>query len=684
MFKSRLFIKFFSAIILIILMFAILYYMLSVPYIKGKVYEIEKANVKTIMDNVYELVKNSDNGLEAYKEAALQARKEELSNVLLIVEQYINSVNREVKEGIISKKDAEKKILTQVRNFRFRNNDYVFIIDYNERMLSNPTFDDPKLQGIDVSRLVDADGKHLVSEMLEIASKNGEGYYTYKWKRLGTATPIDKLTYFRKIPQWNWVIGTGVYIDDIENVVNLREKSIIEDLRRILRKVKLAKTGYVYIFDKNFVGLIHPNKKLENVSTLSIIDPVTHKPLVPEIAAAAGKPEGFKYKWDKPTDPGHYIYDKISWVQFYKPLGWYICSSVYVDELERSSVILRNRILAVAFMGLLVLIPIGYGLSRKLISPLRELYVTALKVKEGDLMAKSGINSNDEIGILSNTFNDMIDRLKERTYELQKAYDELKKMDEMKSSFLSSVSHELRTPLTSVLGFAEIIKDSLETVIFPLIPLDDKKVKRTVNRINDNINIIISEGERLTTLINDVLDLTKMEAGKMVWKSEPINMGDLLNHAVRATSALFRGKDSIKLMIKTEENLPNTVGDYDRIIQVMINLISNAVKFTLEGSITLKAGAEAGFLVLSVIDTGMGIPLVDQDKVFEKFKQLGDTLTDKPRGTGLGLPICREIVEHHGGRIWVESAHGKGSTFSFLLPLAGTKVDIPIERGCNV
>ncbi|MBF0564659.1 MAG: cache domain-containing protein [Nitrospirae bacterium] len=686
MFKSRLFIKFFSAIMLLILMFTILYYMLSVPYIKGKVYEIEKTNAKTVMDNVYELIKSSDNGLEAYKDATLQARKEELKNILLIVEQYINSVNREVKEGVISKKAAREKILTQVRNFKFRNNDYIFIIDYNGRMLSNPTYD-PKLQGIDQSRLVDVDGKHLLPDMLEIASKKGEGYYSYKWRRVGTATPIDKLSYIKKIPEWDWVMGTGVYIDDIENVVNLREKSIIEDLRRILKKVKLAKTGYIYIFDTNYFNLIHPNKTLENVSAKNFLNPVTRKPLLPEIANVADKPEGFKYKWDKPNDPGHFIYDKISWVRFYKPLGWYICSSVYVDELERSSIILRNRILVVAFTGLLVLIPIGYGLSRKLIGPLRELYITALKVKDGDLTAKSRLKSNDEIGILSDTFNGMIERLrfnidtldskvKERTDELQKAYDELKKLEEMKSSFLSSVSHELRTPLTSVLGFAEIIKESFENIVVPAVNPDNKKVKRAISRISENTGIIISEGERLTSLINDVLDITKMEAGKMVWKCEPINVKDLLKHAARATSSLFRKRDSVMLIIDMEENLPDTLGDYDRIIQVMINLISNAVKFTQEGPITLTAGRQADFLVLSVIDTGIGIPLGQRDEVFEKFKQLGNTLTDKPRGTGLGLPICREIVEHHGGRIWVESSPGEGSTFSFTLPIIKMQIAV--------
>ncbi|MBF0568017.1 MAG: HAMP domain-containing histidine kinase [Nitrospirae bacterium] len=266
--------------------------------------------------------------------------------------------------------------------------------------------------------------------------------------------------------------------------------------------------------------------------------------------------------------------------------------------------------------------------------------------------------------------------MKERTTELQAAYDKLKALDELKSAFLSNVSHELRTPLTSIYGFAEIIKESFEKTVLPHVNIEGKKVERSVRNINENIAIIISESERLTSLINNLLDLTKMEAGKMVWKKDIINVQDLLNHAVRVTSSLFQRKDSSALIIESEKNIPDTVGDYDRILQVVINLISNAIKFSTDGDITLRADCRSGgHLTVSVSDKGAGIPIEEQEMVFEKFKQLGDTLTNKPTGTGLGLPICKEIVEHHGGRIWVSSAQGQGSIFSFTLPVIRTGQD---------
>lgn len=240
--------------------------------------------------------------------------------------------------------------------------------------------------------------------------------------------------------------------------------------------------------------------------------------------------------------------------------------------------------------------------------------------------------------------------------------------NEAKSAFLSTVSHELRTPLTSVLGFAKIIQKRLEEKIFPLVDKTEPKTERTLNQVSENLNVVISEGERLTSLINDVLDLAKIEAGKMNWNQEEVALPEVVERAIASTNSLFAHKN-LKLIREIEGNIPSIIGDSNKLIQVVINLISNAVKFTDEGSVTCSIRQEGNEIITSVKDTGMGIAPGDFGAVFEQFKQIGgDTLTDKPKGTGLGLPICKEIVEHHGGRIWLESEVGKGSTFSFAIP----------------
>jgi len=252
--------------------------------------------------------------------------------------------------------------------------------------------------------------------------------------------------------------------------------------------------------------------------------------------------------------------------------------------------------------------------------------------------------------------------------EAEKASKIAEKANEAKSAFLSTVSHELRTPLTSVLGFAKIINKRLNDKIFPIVDHGDPKTEKTIAQINENLQVVISEGERLTHLINDVLDLAKIEAGRMEWDQENVSLAEVVERAVLATTSLFDQK-GIKLIKKIDNNIPDIIGDPDKLIQVVINLFSNAVKFTEKGNVTCEVSQKDNEVIVSVSDTGIGIAPEDYGAVFEQFKQVGgDTLTDKPKGTGLGLPICKEIVEHHGGRIWVESKIGKGSTFSFAIP----------------
>jgi signal transduction histidine kinase/HAMP domain-containing protein len=256
--------------------------------------------------------------------------------------------------------------------------------------------------------------------------------------------------------------------------------------------------------------------------------------------------------------------------------------------------------------------------------------------------------------------------------DAQKARSEAEAANESKSTFLANVSHELRTPLTSILGFARIVQKRLEERIFPSFEIQEPRVAKAVTQVRDNLQIILDESHRLTTMINNVLDLSKIEAGKMDWKTEIVNMNQVMEMTVHATASLFEGKP-LHLVLEIEPDLPGVRGDRDKLIQVMINLISNAVKFTRKGKVTLSAHTDGDHVEISVVDTGIGIADEDMPIIFEKFKQVGDTLTDKPRGTGLGLPISKEIVEHHGGQIWAKSKPGYGSTFSFSLPVKETK-----------
>jgi signal transduction histidine kinase len=239
---------------------------------------------------------------------------------------------------------------------------------------------------------------------------------------------------------------------------------------------------------------------------------------------------------------------------------------------------------------------------------------------------------------------------------LAAAHQQLLSVDEMKTNFLANVSHELRTPLTSIRSFSELLLDYE----------DDPAVHR------EFLLIINSESERLTRLVNDVLDITKIEGGHMDWQMATLDVSALVRHSARSFGPLI-ATEQLTLELDIDDDVPPVYGDRDRLHQVVANLLSNAMKFTSVGSITLKTALGDDAVLISVTDSGVGIALEDQERVFEKFQQVGDTLTDKPRGTGLGLAICRDIVTYHQGWLRVESAPGSGSTFTVGLPIGDAR-----------
>ena len=242
------------------------------------------------------------------------------------------------------------------------------------------------------------------------------------------------------------------------------------------------------------------------------------------------------------------------------------------------------------------------------------------------------------------------------TAELRSANRRLQELDLLKDDFVSTVTHELRTPLTSIRAFSEILHDN------PALETGQRE---------KFLGIIIKESERLTRLINQVLDLAKIESGKAEWQSGEIELREVLDDALPAASQLFKEKN-ITVDLRVPADLPLVIADRDRLIQVMLNLLSNAAKFCNEnGRVKVAISQVRGNLRIDVEDNGIGISAEDQNFIFEKFRQVGDTLTQKPQGTGLGLPICRQIIQHFGGRLWVESTPGNGATFSFTLPLDG-------------
>ena len=245
--------------------------------------------------------------------------------------------------------------------------------------------------------------------------------------------------------------------------------------------------------------------------------------------------------------------------------------------------------------------------------------------------------------------------LEAATAELREANERLRELDRMKDDFISTVTHELRTPLTSIRALSEMLHED------PRLELSDRK---------RFLGIIVNEAERLTRLINQILDMAKLESGRAEWTSGDVDVGEVAREAMDSLGQLFRDKGVI-LEGDLPAHGPVVQVDRDRLTQVMINLLSNAVKFVSgeRGRVGVKVSTDGGQVRVAVSDNGPGLTPEECSVIFEKFRQGGNTMTDKPKGTGLGLPISRQIVEYFGGNLWVESRPGKGADFIFTVPL---------------
>jgi signal transduction histidine kinase len=244
-------------------------------------------------------------------------------------------------------------------------------------------------------------------------------------------------------------------------------------------------------------------------------------------------------------------------------------------------------------------------------------------------------------------------RIVEEASQLRLVNEQLKSLDRLKDDFMSSVTHELRTPLTSIRALAELMQDDAE--------MDGAQRQQF-------LAIVVAEAERLSRLVNQVLDMAKIESGHAEWHNTQVDLRALLQHAALTTAELFHERGA-ELQLELPDAAPSLRADPDRLLQVLLNLLSNAVKFVPDsaGRVVLRLRCDDRAAVMEVQDNGPGVPAAQQTLIFEKFRQGGDP-ANRPQGTGLGLPISRQIVEHFGGRMWLRSDPGQGACFGFELP----------------
>ncbi|NWF69801.1 MAG: HAMP domain-containing protein [Chloroflexi bacterium] len=322
-----------------------------------------------------------------------------------------------------------------------------------------------------------------------------------------------------------------------------------------------------------------------------------------------------------------------------------------VENATNSAVIT----VAVIFLLALAAIPatILY-LDRSVTQPLNKLMIVVGALRGGNLTVRSKLNTQDEIGQLATTLNQLADTVQEKIAVSEAAREQAERSDQVKSAFLASMSHELRTPLNSIINFTRFVADG------DTGPVNEQQAELLTD--------VIGSAKHLLALINDVLDMSKIEAGSLnLFIEEDIDLKLLLESALSTARSLLANKP-VRLHADIAADLPLMRVDRHRILQILLNIVSNACKFTEEGEIQIRAQRSGDEVLISVADTGPGIAPEDQALVFEAFKQTTTGLR-QAGGTGLGMPIAKNLAEIHGGRLWLESVVGQGATFYVALPV---------------
>lgn len=519
-----------------------------------------------------------------------------------------------------------------------------------------PDFSDQNLLN-----LTDSNGAHVIQNEINFLRNNHEGFLNYDLptKSGSESAPNKKITFVEKFDHFNWYFGSKQYLDDYF-------PEFRDEIAERLSSVRFRFGGYLFMNQTDGTPLVLDGKIYRgNVNLITNTDSARIKVFARELAVARMNPSGgfFSYEWNKIDE--NVPSKKYSYVKLFKDYNWIIGAGFYVDDLQKNVELQqtelqkeqRNSVAAVLLILVILLFSeafIIYRFNHRYKSDFNRFFNFFFASQTSFKQLEISKLHFEEFKKAGEAANQMIRQREETEGKLIEEQKKAKESDRLKSAFLANMSHEIRTPMNAILGFSELLQDETQ---------DDADKEIFVKLVRQN-------GEILLNLINDIIDISKIEADLLTVKFRPVQLKIFLKqlneYYTESISLKKDGKVQFKIL---DQTIPETsiFTDEARLRQILDNLIGNAIKFTFEGSINLTIQQSGDYVHFSVSDTGIGIPPEQQAAIFERFMQAEHRENHNFGGTGLGLAISKNLIELLGGKIEVNSVPGQGSTFYFYI-----------------
>ena len=582
---------------------------------------------QNLLQTVVFNVENEYKSLVFHREALLERRKQELKNVSGLAVGFIESYYRAARQGLLSDEDARQRAIREVRQLRYDNGvGYIWINDMGRpipRMIMHPTLPELDGQVLNDPKFNCALGrkKNLFQAFVDVCVADGEGYVDYLWPKPlqeGLSAEQPKLSHVRLFKEWGWVVGTGLYIDDIENEGKKRLDAILVELRHTFSKVKVGGSGYMYLFNGNMEMLIHPSLAGADFSGLK--NPVTGNPILADLALAAKTPSRqLDYLWDKPPDyKGRYTFWKRSYVAYFQPLDWYIASSVYFDEKEMSANLLKEKLLFLSLGFLLFAIVLSLLLCRNLTRPLRQLIHAAQKIKiDGtEHFGSIPIGGPVETRELGQILDQMIGSIRNAVLDKEALLTALAERNEE----LNGANQRLETEIA--------VRRQAEATTLAALKEKEVLLREIHHRVKNNMAVINSllglqssyvSDERVRNALEDSRNRIKSMAliHEALYRSASMAEISLKTYAENLVDTLLKAMDGLCGTIATTVESEEISLSIDQAVPfglILNELITNALKYAFperrRGRITIKAyRSEKEEIVLEVSDDGIGLPV---------------------------------------------------------------------------